>query len=123
MVDVVDDMGRVGSVPFDVAAGVDTSTFSPMSSASSSSSSAYCERLSSAFDGFGGEGFDTASIFLLRRSACGSRAGVAGCSCTGFDIAGGNKGPMKGFFGFSLASDSVSEAFLFLCLMPLGVTG
>ena len=65
----------MGTVSF-----VGASTFSPVSS-ESSSSSAYCERLSSAFDGLSsvgldGVGFDrdTASISLFRRSACGSRA-------------------------------------------------
>jgi hypothetical protein len=87
----------------------------------SSSSSAYCERLSNAFDGFGSVGLDAASIFLFRRSACGSRAGDTGDA--GFGIVDeGNKGPMNGWFHFSPASASVSKIFLFFTL-PWGVTG
>ena len=117
MDEVVVDAEEVGRVSFDVGEEMGASTFSPMSSASSSSSSsAYCERLRSAFDGFSGVGFDTASIFLFRRSACGSRVGVA--ECVGFDTGG-----MNGCFCFSSALDSVSETFLFLSVMPLSVTG
>jgi len=90
--DGVIGVGSVGSAS--VGFDDDASTRTPMSSVSSSSS-AYCERLSNAFDGFGGVGFDAASIFLFRRSACGSRAGDTGD--TGFGIVDeGSKGPMNG---------------------------
>lgn len=94
--DGVNDVRGVEDASF--GAGLDVSTFSPISSVSSSSS-AYCERLSSAFDGLSGAGLATASIFLLRRSACGSRAGeIDGVvDGVGFDIADdGNRGPMNG---------------------------